>query len=134
MCSTSPLRTDRASCSAIRRTAGSSWASIISWQPRVRAGQRGAVVGLEEHADDLVGHLALHLLVDLLEQVGLAAEVVVEGALGDAGLSRHLLDRRGGVATLAKQLSSGRDQREPCGVALGLSLVFTHQSVLPHPN
>src|SRR5713226_7859659 len=96
------------------------------------AGERDPVVWLVELAHHLVRYLAHHLFVDLLEQGGLAAEVVVDGALGDACAGGDLLDRGGGVPALPEQLAGRRDEREPRGVALGLAFVSSNQGLDIH--
>jgi hypothetical protein len=54
-----------------------------------------------------VDKVVFHLGVDGEEEVLFVAEVVVEGALGDTGLSANLIQRAGGVAPLAPQ-AAGR--------------------------
>src|SRR5262249_27088846 len=75
--------------------------------PRPHRLQRALQLGAEDDAGDPLGHLALELLVDGVEQLGLAAEVVVEGAAGDAGGADDLLGADRVVAALGKQATSG---------------------------
>ena len=82
--------------------------------------------------------LDLDLLVDRLEELALAVEVVVEGAAGDAGGADDLLGADAGVAALGEERPGGGDQgrrasprsaRPGCGDAplgrLGFSACLT---------
>ena len=74
--------------------------------------------------------LALDLVVDLEEQMLLAAEVVVERPLGDAGLGRHLVERGPGEARRAEPAAGGGEQRTPGGIDV-LVAQLRHRRHLP---
>ena len=78
-------RTAGASGRAIWRTSGFAHSSRKAPDPRPHRLQRALQLGAEDDAGDPLGHLALELVVDGIEQPGLAAEVVVQGAAGDPG-------------------------------------------------
>jgi len=66
---------------------------------------------VERAGGDPLRELDLDPLVDGLEKVALAAEMVVERAAGDAGRADDLLGADGGVAALGEERSRRFDQR-----------------------
>jgi hypothetical protein len=75
--------------------------------------------GGHERGADHVGDVPLHVLDHRPEEVVLVPEVVVEGALGDAGPPGDLVDGGGREALLAEQVTGGADERPPGGLGLG---------------
>ena len=72
----------------------------------------------EGRGHDAGDRLGLHRVVDGAEQVILAAEVVIEGALGDAGPLDDVVDRGGRIPVFGEQLARDRDQQLTGGLAL----------------
>ena len=91
-------------------------------------------VGLEEGGGDRLGHLPLHQFEHLAEQVILAGEVVVEGALRDARGRDDLVDRRLREAGAPEQLAPDLEQRSPGLGALGDFLVDMHTVRMYHTD
>jgi hypothetical protein len=79
--------------------------------PDVVEGRGG--LGGELLVDEPLGHVARGLGHDRAEQVGLVAEVVVEGAAGDPGLGHDLLGAGAVEAVGGEQAAGRRDQRDP---------------------
>ena len=94
----------------------------------VQAGvEEGHAARLEVHLDPLLGgrsgpdarrQLALHVLVDSLEDVALALVVVVEGPARDVGGLHDLLDRDARVALAREQVARDADQLAARGLRL----------------
>ena len=84
---------------------------------------RAVQVGVEDDVGDPFGRLRLEPFVDRLQELGLAAEVVVERTAGDAGLAHDLLGRDSVVAPLGEEPAGSGDQRVASRLrALGLGV------------
>jgi hypothetical protein len=79
---------------------------------------------------DVVRDLALHLAEDRAEEVALVAEVVVEGAAGDARTLDELLGADGRVAALREQFPSRGEESGPRGLPSRGTMLRFHTDCL----
>ena len=71
---------------------------------------------------DWFSHDAGHLLEDTLEDLLLGFEVMIDGALGDAGAGGDMVDAGGGEAVGGEEFAGGADDRgDRVGAALSLA-------------